>query len=210
MTTPRWLMGPLAAACAAAVGLSAAAPATAAQPSIPTITTTVATSTDAHARGVEIFRGLFFGIGPVASSFPELTRGSGSESAALTTLADTVVTAVNRANPGFFATFAAAMTSGKRVQVSKALVDAQTKVNAALSQQYGKTPTVDAGADCVFAFAVAVVTLVAAGNVAYAVNAVRTGNVAWHVNWFWSAASGSRSAIDQERWVGAIATTLRA
>jgi len=159
--------------------------------------------------GEAIFRGLFFAQGPVAAKFPRLAAADVAPPAELSASLDLLVAELRKNDPTFFDRFGAAMTSGRRHQIAAALSDAQQSMVTVVKQRQGSELTQgSAKGDCIWAFAVAVVTLAAAGNVAYAVNAVRTGNVAWNVNWFWSAPNDSTSKLQQERWVNEIATTL--
>ncbi|HMT32416.1 MAG TPA: hypothetical protein PKA99_07290 [Dermatophilaceae bacterium] len=111
-------------------------------------------------------------------------------------------------DPLFFDRFGSAMTSGKRQRIAAGLQSAQDAMAAVASSHRGEVSDGRVSGTCVWAFAVVVVTLAAAGNVAYAVNAVRTGNVAWNVNWFWSSPVDTTSRLNQERWVNEIANTL--
>lgn len=157
--------------------------------------------------GEAVFRGLFFGQGAVAAKFPQLADAQASPPAELNQSIDTLVTQMSATDPAFFDQFGAALTSGKRQRIAKGLESAQDLMAQVVSDR-GASMSPDNGGDCIWAFAVAVVTLAAAGNVAYAVNAVSTGNVAWNVNWFWSAPNDANTRLQQEQWVNEIAETL--
>lgn len=159
--------------------------------------------------GEAIFRGLFFAQGPVAAKFPALAAADVAPPVELSASLNRLVAELRKNDPTFFDRFGAAMTSGKRHRIAAALSDAQQSMVTVVRERQGsESPQGAAKGDCIWAFAVAVVTLAVAGNVAYAVNAVRSGNVAWNVNWFWSAPNDSTSKLRQERWVNEIATAL--
>ncbi len=158
--------------------------------------------------GEEAFRALFFAQGPLAEQFPSLRAQSAKPPASLQPSIDNLIAQMRATDAGFFDKFGRDITSGKRARVQNALESAQSLMEKVAVANRGGPDQVATGGDCVWAFAVVVVTLAAAGNVAYAVNAVRTGNVAWNRNWFWSAPNDSTSTLQRERWVDEIATTL--
>lgn len=79
--------------------------------------------------GVTIFKGMFFGDGPVAKHFPEVWNSArvkriksnldARELAAYNKAKSEVINSIGKRDPSFFRNFGRAMQSGSQVQVAK-------------------------------------------------------------------------------------------
>ncbi len=95
-----------------------------------------------------IFRGLFFGVGPVASLFPEIWEDAALAPAIAKmrampetpALIDGIIARVDANDPELLARFASDVQSGDHVRVSKALEDAGAALQQAAHQETGIDP----------------------------------------------------------------------
>ena len=95
------------------------------------------TASPAAHDGEAVFRGLFYGEGPVAARLPELTRGAPRrlETPQAARVREGVLARLRAQDPAFLDRFAAAVQSGSHLRVARALDEARTRVDAALREE---------------------------------------------------------------------------
>src|SRR2546430_10855531 len=77
--------------------------------------------------GKTLFRGFFFGTGPVAKVFPELYKNV-KETPESAKKEDAWMEKINKLDPAFFQRFGEIMYSGKRIAVERALEEGSDKI----------------------------------------------------------------------------------
>ncbi len=174
--------------------------------------------------GEDIFRGLFFGSGPVAEVFPELWRDSRSRVlqtlrerpdhvAALDSVEQVVMRGIDREDSEFMKRFGAEISSGDHVRVDAALKGAAAAILRVLEAEYGEEAiarpgqAVDPGQTCVavtvFITVVSVVAVLAVVTTAVAIH-----TVAAEVDVIQQEVAMPKARIAYEMWVDRIATRL--
>ncbi|MEU0478860.1 hypothetical protein ABZ260_06690 [Streptosporangium sp. NPDC006013] len=141
--------------------------------------------------GEALFQGIFLGQGQVAETYPDL-RAPSSTGVWPAARAQQLVAQIKRAEPGFFAAFETAITSGDRIRIEQAASSA-----GALA---AKVPVGDSDP-------------ASAPNVAYSFIVVdstllKQTNTIWNTNRIWSVVPEGGTVLAQERWVDDVAKTL--
>ncbi|GAA1840237.1 sporulation delaying protein family toxin [Actinomadura bangladeshensis] len=171
-----------------------------------------ATVQTARFSGEDLFRGLFFGQGPVATTFPDITHQQ--QARVRTDVVNELVSLMSESDPAFFSRFAADIRSGDRYRIRSALFTAHDLADSSARAAAGRTATAGsttakgpcgwtACADVVAAAEVAIVVIAAA--VAVVEVAVQTPDSA-----FQEGASSGSQPLALDIWVNAIAKDLRA
>lgn len=174
--------------------------------------------------GESIFRGLFFGSGPVAGMFPELWRDARRRTlqtlrerpdhvAALEAVERVVLQHITSHDAGFMDDFGAAMRSGDHLRIDAALKGASSAILRALEAEYGEDAVVkpgesiDPGQTCVavtiFITVVSVIAVLAVATTAVAIHAV-----AAEVDVIAQELATPKAKLEYEIWVDRIATRL--
>lgn len=173
--------------------------------------------------GETIFRGIFFGKGPVAELFPELwshsPRLEPDEAAKLAELENRIVERMKSLDPSFFDRFRKAMTSGNHLRIDDGLKEAaRLFVKAVHRERIQLVPADDAmHANCAvavwqfyaaaaYAQTVGVVQAYVAGWAIAVVRAVALYDVSWKWKTYGDVEPSSR--LQAEMLVDAIATRL--
>lgn len=126
--------------------------------------------------GEVIFRGLFFGNGPVANMFPEIwgspqlaTYASRLNDPDVLALEDRLIERLRADNPGFFVNFAQEMRSGDQLRIQDAMRYGAERLKFAVMAETGITPeaaladpTTNVGTLVAVVLALALAVLVAA------------------------------------------------
>lgn len=172
--------------------------------------------------GEAIYRGLFFGEGPVAALFPELASRI-VVTPQMTAARNRLVARIAAHDPRFFGHFAKLVTSGNPLRVRQGLLAAQEETQAAMVAEFGTDVTSSSIAtECIAiefvvigVFIAAVAVLVLLVNAAEYINIVLEGNVAYTVNVYITAtpigpAPSSATSLALDRWSTRIATVLGA
>lgn len=164
--------------------------------------------------GKAVYRGLILGIGAVAERFPEIGRPASTVSMEQERFADTLIDAVETANPGFFPAFGQDMTSGDRVRIDRAFSTAQDVTRTALGERFGlqaqPTAVDEAAGLAFFVMAVYLGNVYEIVNVYKVANAVRESNVYEIENWTESVVNKDMARLDRERFVNLVAERLAA
>lgn len=144
----------------------------------------------ARYNGETIFRGLIFGIGPVARLVPEIwdTNMLSAISAPemkekWAEVTDRVVTGIRTRDAGFFDRFAEQMQSGDQVTIDQGFREAAGLITEVATQEFGAPPPSADGAgvgQCVVVF----IAVFVAANAIFALNAVAQYNLAIFVQAF--------------------------
>lgn len=192
-----------AATCATALGLAfGGAQLVSAEPSSPS------GSESTKYTGEDIYRGVFFGQGPVAvelakkSSFSDLAASlDKSNTPVVDAGATTVIDQISSAQPDFFNEFGKALNSGSPRQVQAALEDGSTALEEVDGASVDRT---DRAQDCGVTVAVAgavvhVGALVTAAAGAVTVTVAVGANVVYAQNWFWGGDSAGTDTLSQEQ-----------
>lgn len=140
--------------------------------------------------GQTLFAGLVLGYGPVAEQFPELATGrvETPDPRAAAEVVELIAAAVEEVDPTFFDGFGAAITSGDRVQIDRALRSAEDVLITAVTEELdasirgGNSQIDTAFAVALAVVVVAVVTLAATVNTVANINATVNVNVTVNVD----------------------------
>lgn len=179
-----------------------------------------ASSRNAH-DGEALYRGLFFGEGPVATLFPELTTDV-VVSQQMAAARSRLVSRIGTDDPAFFTRFAKLINSGNPLRVRQGLLDAQQHTRDAMTDEFGSDLTADGsiGTECITiefvviaVFFATVAVLVLFVNAAEYINLALEGNVAYTVNVTISAtpmgpAPSTATSLALDRWSTRIASVL--
>lgn len=174
--------------------------------------------------GEAVFRGLFFGSGPVAEAFPELwrnprraalhsLRSHPEHAAALASVETTIVGRINKDSPDFWSRFGADMQSGNHLRIDASLKDAVRLIADAVEAEYGadalagQAQVADPGQSCV---AIVIVLTVVSVLVVLAVatTAVAIHAVAAEVDVIAQEMASPNARLQNEMWVHRIAMRL--
>lgn len=164
------------------------------------------------ADGRRLFRGIFFGHGPVADqlvtldAFSTIQQMRQNNTLPQRKAVVAILNHIEHSSPNFFATFSKRMRSGDPYQVEKALRSGGDLLDQTLRRVGSGDPRLAKGT-CFYV--AVVVTFLAAGNVYYAVNAAQAANVVYEVNWFWSS-TASTNGLSLQRKVVKLTELLQA
>ena len=158
--------------------------------------------------GEVLFRGLVFGEGAVARTFPEIWGGkqiddpswTAEQREAVVKTKTALVADMRTADPQFFDRYAAALQSGDRLRIERTLDESATlfqQVAAARLSTQGAgqrdaTGTCLAGIVAVFVVAVATINVAGALNFVVAANFAVAANLVYNQNAFWGGGGGPK------------------
>jgi cannibalism toxin, SdpC family len=184
-------------------------------------------TTGTHYRGETVFRGLFFGTGPIAKKFPEIwedpmllhyneaLNNKPELVRKLNELRNKLVKRIAKKDPDFFQRFGEDIQSGDHLIVQAAVEDASTRLVEAMSAELGfdvtnpeAIPTNSADSKCVFVIvgvvvAAAVVAAAALATVVFVYTVVTEVKFAPML-----VEPDEKARLQTEMWVDLIANRL--
>lgn len=174
------------------------------------------TSTSAqHTRysGKILFKGLYFGRGPVAKLFPEYYKEFPKANSKAISLENSLMRKIGSDDPSFFRTFHREIYSGSRVEVQQALTTGSHKLLNALANQLHVSPTAIENGKVGYVEDAnrqpgAVVFVWVAANYVVATEAVAVAAAALFVGAVHHPSLSSEDSIQEARFVNDVVTTL--
>ncbi|NRQ31656.1 hypothetical protein HII36_07345 [Nonomuraea sp. NN258] len=138
--------------------------------------------------GKTLFDGLFLARGPVAKAHPDLPLEQ-SGRPWTDAEAERLITGMQRLDPGFFTTFQAAVTSGDRVRIDRAIESAYE-----LAGRAAPPPGQVVGPDATFIY--------------HNRSIFKATHMVVNKNKYWTGEPTEKTALSHERWVDDVAETF--